>query len=108
MENLPSCAGNFSSNNEQDCLQVNSAAAGGGHKSPTVSAHTSTWLAALHVNNNNNSEKSFYPKDSAEFNQMSSSCDSCTTKKHESMNVARVALTEEDEGGGGQKVGVFL
>ncbi|XP_005187314.3 uncharacterized protein LOC101894051 [Musca domestica] len=26
---------------------------------PIVSAHTSTWLAALHVNNNNNADKSF-------------------------------------------------
>ncbi|KNC22724.1 hypothetical protein FF38_04076 [Lucilia cuprina] len=94
---------------------------------PPVSAHTSTWLAALHVNNNNNTEKSFTnpqqdmhkckvnPKNNLNTTTTNSSmnsslawqCDSCdtyqkngTSSLNASSTLARVTLNEEDEGGG--------
>ncbi|XP_073823466.1 uncharacterized protein [Musca autumnalis] len=96
---------------------------------PNVSAHTSTWLAALHVNNNNNADKSFLnPKETNQQqrhqiccgNTSTSSprgnvsniaawqCESCDIYQKNngkelsltSNTMTRVALVEEDEGGG--------
>lgn len=112
------------------CVAGVAAGAAGGsvNNTPAVSTHTSTWLAALHVNNNNNSEKSFLDKDLHKCNVVNPSmvgktlssspawqCDSCDIyqKNGTSSNAAtlpRVALNEEDEGGGNTigKVGVYL
>lgn len=96
------------------------------NNTPAVSAHTSTWLAALHVNNNNNTEKSSYSDKDLHKNVTNTSitttsnpwpCDSCdtyqkngtslatttaTTSSSAILNVTlpRVCLSEEDEGGG--------
>ncbi|XP_037820676.1 uncharacterized protein LOC119609800 isoform X2 [Lucilia sericata] len=95
---------------------------------PPVSAHTSTWLAALHVNNNNNTEKSFTNSEqelhkckvnpsnnlnttttnnSSTNSSLAWQCDSCdiyqkngTSSLNASSTLPRVTLNEEDEGGG--------
>ena len=93
---------------------------------PTVSAHTSSWLAALHVNNNNNADKTYAVKEQQlhkcnnvvnplnTFNNITTTnapwpCDSCDTYQtigggtstlNASTLLPRVTLNEEDEGGG--------
>lgn len=127
MENLAKFSANTEASCKRDSMAMScasgvagaSGAGGAGGVSvttPNVSTHTSTWLAALHVNNNNNSEKSFSDKDlhrchvnplkgANTLNSADWQCDSCDTyqKNGTSSNMSsipRVALNEEDEGGG--------
>ncbi|KAM7351226.1 uncharacterized protein ACRADG_004167 [Cochliomyia hominivorax] len=137
MENLAKFSAASETNNcKQDTRSFSSCVASGAvggsdvgaagnivHNTPVVSAHTSTWLAALHVNNNNNSEKSFGDKDLHKCPPNSHNttitttntpwqCDSCDTYQKNGTSLSsplnpttttltRVTLNEEDEGGGG-------
>ncbi|XP_065357302.1 uncharacterized protein LOC135951557 [Calliphora vicina] len=126
MENLAKFPASSEANCKRDSRAMSCGAgavggvgAAGVVNTPPVSAHTSTWLAALHVNNNNNSEKSFSdhqelhkcnvnPTNTLNTTTSNSAwqCDSCDiyqkngTSSNASSTLPRVTLNEEDEGGG--------